>query len=165
MSCTHDLLVNQQVRIAYSEFAKLVDAVIANTDIAQNPIKVILFNESRPIGIYDIFDKDGLYFVQNGMSQVPIYYDIKTEMYRVKNYYLDYDFTFIDDGIEHNRQILEIIQSLYVHKYMGATKEYLTVMVKKLEAMTEAPIIQNEGEVIFGSFYGPSDVPSNLIDF
>lgn len=169
MSYTHELLVTHQVRTANIEFTKFLDTVMRSTDIFRDPVRVILFNNERPLGVYDVFDKEGIYFVQHGISQLPFYYDLKTKTYRAKIYYQDHEFIFANESIERNRQILEIIQSLYVYKYMGASQNYLTELVKKLKVLTidSANDSQNE-EVVFGSFYGSEHIVEdmdNLIDF
>jgi hypothetical protein len=137
-----NLLVTHQTRIAYREFYKMMNLLLNDRydgSGSNDGIKVLLFKDNIPDGVQILQNDNNILHVWNGIMRCYFYYDPTTYSYRISGSTVyTYDFIFIDEHIESNRQILEIVQNMYINKYLDNRnlEDYLKQLVRKFNYLT-----------------------------
>ena len=131
-SAVTELLIKQKSMCAYSAFLTYVEQLMPYI----SDVEIMIFSNDLPCYTTILQIDDNVIFTKKNISKLIVYFDKNTYRYRIKNGLCIYDFTFVDDQFEKNRQVLEIGFALQILKYKGATKDELQPLMDRFEMLT-----------------------------
>lgn len=123
------------------DFYKFVSSLESSAETT-DAYHIMVYKDDVPYAPYKIeidrMEKTLYVKNQNTITKTYFIYDFSTHTYRIKgsgNYL--YSFVFVQDAVESNRQVLEIVHSIYINRYMEAKPARIDMLIKKFKYLTK----------------------------
>jgi len=141
-----NVLITHQCTNAMRDFYKFVSSSTASTSASAETMDahhIMVYKDDAPYTLYKIeIDQTSktLYIKSpNTTTKTYFVYDLSSQTYRIKGisgHYM-YSFVFVQDEMESNRQVLEIVHSIYINRYMEAKPARIDMLIKKFKYLTK----------------------------